>query len=393
MSTTDILHIAQDEKFIPAARFLFEKAFPGKNRFVIIKPAGNPPLKYIKDDFPAEFLVHSPSTVVELTAMAQQARVVILHGLDKMKAAVYQQLSDKGKIAASIFGAEMYNAHISGTDYLGDKTRMLEKTIRRQTLVDWLKGLYRRGRYRHTKGLYRDVDMKSIIYDISHFCLISRNTHQQFIKRGILNPRSRMIPFSYYPLDFIITDNTLRAGRSDILLGNSASATNNHLEAFDILKSLDLGNRKVVTPLSYGKPKYARMIERYGHKLLPRHFEALRDFIPLADYNKLLSSCGFVVMNHYRSQAMGNLITSLYIGAKVFLNDTEAYQYFKKLGCNIYLIDKDLVGEGKAGLTPLTQEQVDHNRQILEKELSSEILAVKLRKAVTHIYGGNVSIG
>ena len=42
----------------------------------------------------------------------------------------------------------------------------------------------------------------------------------------------------------------------NILLGNSASDTNNHLDAFEALRKLDLDGRKIITPLSYGNANY-----------------------------------------------------------------------------------------------------------------------------------------
>src|SRR5699024_9686212 len=63
-----------------------------------------------------------------------------------------------------------------------------------------------------------------------------------------------------------VVEQTVFSGISarNILLGNSASFTNNHLEAIDWLSDLDLTGRKVIIPLNYGNPKLAKNIEEYA---------------------------------------------------------------------------------------------------------------------------------
>lgn len=41
--------------------------------------------------------------------------------------------------------------------------------------------------------------------------------------------------------------------------------------------------------------------------------------MPLAEYSKVISSCGVVVMNHVRAQALGNIIAALWSGSRLFL--------------------------------------------------------------------------
>lgn len=389
MSERRILHIAEDEKFIRAAHYLYEKAFPGDNKFIIIKPPANPPLKYLEGRFNAEYLVVSKSIINQLLQETEKAEVVILHRVDKIKGALFLASSKKHKFVGNIFGAEVYNKRIHEQDFLATKSRALKQVLEKKQdgkIIERLKGLYRTIKYKGTTHLFDEVNMKEVFYQLRNIGLLSRVTFLKYIKREIIHPKSQMIPFSYYPLEYVITDELLRADGPNILLGNSASITNNHLEAIDLLKKVGVKGLKIITPLSYGQDYYADAVESYGNKQLPDNFEAIRKFIPLEKYNKLLSSCQFVVMNHYRSQAMGNIITSLYLGAKVFVNKTDAYHYFKKIGCHIYLIDECLVKQGVASLIPLTQEEVSHNREVLRNELSTKILAQRLQAGIDNLF-------
>lgn len=108
----------------------------------------------------------------------------------------------------------------------------------------------------------------------------------------------------------------------NILAGNSASATNNHIELFETIRDqVDLSGRKVVTPLSYGDPYYRDRVISQGKLLLGDAFLPLTDFMPKEQYLKILQSCGFVMMNHLRQEALGNICTAMVMGAKVYLND------------------------------------------------------------------------
>jgi len=105
-----------------------------------------------------------------------------------------------------------------------------------------------------------------------------------------------------------------------------------------------------------------------------------------------MSRCEVVMMNHYRSQGMGNLVAALFLGSKVFMNDTSAYRYFKQLGCHIYLIE-DLV-KGEHDFVNLDMNMVQHNRKLLRNNLSEKVLTPKLREGLEeHFLKENIGSG
>jgi hypothetical protein len=109
---------------------------------------------------------------------------------------------------------------------------------------------------------------------------------------------------------------------SDIQLGNSASLTNNHLDALGALAGLDLGERRVFVPLTYGDPRYRDMIIQAGRALLGERLVPLVEFVPQPEYRATMQRCGVVVMAHVRQQAWGNIVTALWRGSRLFMNDT-----------------------------------------------------------------------
>jgi hypothetical protein len=384
MKGPQILHIAQDEKFINAAHYLFELAFPGQNKFVIVKPAADPPIKFIDENWDFQYEVMSADTDKRLAAMSNKHQITVFHGLNKFKGSVFLRSENQSRFMTIIYGAEIYNSEIIGGEFIGPATQKLRDTLERKTtIVDAVKDVYRKIAYKDIRK-YEEVDLAEVLYKMPVFGSLPGFSYNHFIANGIYNPAVAKISFTYYPIEFIINNADLRVRGENILLGNSASATNNHLEAFEQLKEINLNQRKIIAPLSYGKKKYARAIKAYGERMFPDNFTALTTFLPLEEYNKIISQCGFVIMNHSRPQAVGNIIAALYMGSKVFLNNTAAYQYFKQLGCHVFLIERDLRGEDSFQL--LSEEQISHNRKVLQAELSIPILVDKMRTAFSQVF-------
>jgi hypothetical protein len=110
------------------------------------------------------------------------------------------------------------------------------------------------------------------------------------------------------------------ASARNILLGNSATPENNHLEAMRLIVGAVGNDRRIICPLSYGIPAYAGLVADEGARLFGDRFVPLRDFMATAQYLDMLRGCSVAAMNHLRQQAMGNIILMLWLGARVFLN-------------------------------------------------------------------------
>jgi hypothetical protein len=153
---------------------------------------------------------------------------------------------------------------------------------------------------------------------------------------------------------------------NNILVGNSASFTNNHLEIIDLLSKFDLSDRKVIIPLNYGDSKYGSKIQEYATTRLGPQVETLKDFLAFDDYQRLIKGCNVVIMNHSRQQALGNIIQALYNGAKVVLR-TESTVFD-------YLSDKGFVIEdvNHLSLDGLSQESQLHNSNLCQAVFGKE---------------------
>jgi|SRR5690554_964426 len=105
----------------------------------------------------------------------------------------------------------------------------------------------------------------------------------------------------------------------EIQVGNSADPSNNHLEVFEKLARLRADNFRVYVPLSYGDQRHASRVINEGRKLFGDRFVPLVDFLPLDQYQKFLATIDVAIFNHNRQQGLGNLISLLGMGKKVYL--------------------------------------------------------------------------
>ena len=170
----------------------------------------------------------------------------------------------------------------------------------------------------------------------------------------------------------------------NILLGNSASYSNNHIEIIERLSKLHLADRKVVIPLSYGDKDYASFIYDFALKKLGKNAMPLLDFMPYNDYLKLIKSCEFVIMNHTRQQAMGNIMQALLNGSHIFLNrESNVYEFLTEEGFKVSSI------EGLKELHSLAHEDKKRNKQLFEEVFGKEHQHKRVVQLITNLSKNN----
>ena len=382
-----ILHIGSDEKFINGANYLFEKAFPGSNTFLIPLSRFRKNFLHVKKEPNIVALPYDKNIVRRLSKRTEDYDCVILHGITEINSSVFLSSSEKKKFVGNIWGAEIYrDDNYPDKIFLGELTASISlpepaPSLKEKT-VKFLKRLV------YCKSVGSENAIKLAASGLSYLCGLNKIYYEDLKKRGLISQDYRLIPFTYYPLEFIMKGSeAIRIEGNDIMVGNSASFTNNHLEAFEILKKLKIEHRHIVVPLSYGNTLYGDHIEAVGKKLFNKQFQPLRRFMPLQEYNRVLKVCGITIMNHYRSQAVGNIIAMLWLGSKVYLSESNVFfHYLKKIGIILYSIEKDLLTGNKLALENLTQQEVEHNRTVLSQQLSENIITERLKNGLLSIF-------
>lgn len=161
----------------------------------------------------------------------------------------------------------------------------------------------------------------------------------------------------------------------NVLVGNSANPSNNHIAVLEKLKGLATDRTRIYCPLSYGDMNYARDVENYGRALFGDRFLALRDFIPFQEYLAFLAQIDIAIFNHGRQQAMGTAITLLGLGKKVCMrSDTTTWGALTRLGVKLF----DIEALSLDGIDPRTAEmnRVRIGRCFSEAALKSALTGI-----------------
>jgi hypothetical protein len=148
----------------------------------------------------------------------------------------------------------------------------------------------------------------------------------------------------------------------------------------------NLTKKKIIVPLSYGNRTYRDYIVKQGKKLWGENFIPLLNFMEREEYNRYILDCNIIIMNHYRQQAVGNIITSLWLGAKVFMSTrSPVYKYLKSLGIVVYTVEKDLNTGDPNVFMPLSSDEINSNRNIIYQKYSLSNILNETQLLVTEL--------
>jgi hypothetical protein len=123
----------------------------------------------------------------------------------------------------------------------------------------------------------------------------------------------------------------------NIQVGNSADPTNNHMQVFDFLRKFKNDNIKIHTPLSYGNKNYAKLVISKGKNIFGDKFIPMVEFKENPEYLNFLAEIDIAIFAHQRQQGMGNILTLLELGKKVYLKkDTTSWKFLNEIDLKIF---------------------------------------------------------
>ncbi|MDU6524114.1 MAG: TDP-N-acetylfucosamine:lipid II N-acetylfucosaminyltransferase, partial [Enterococcus sp.] len=103
--------------------------------------------------------------------------------------------------------------------------------------------------------------------------------------------------------------------KKKILVGNSATVSNNHIEILEKLRKFRDEDIEIHVPLSYGDKAYANQVKTIGENFFGSKFIPLMDFMDKENYNRFLETIDIAIFNNDRQQAVGNINGLLFLGA------------------------------------------------------------------------------
>nr|WP_298898262.1 TDP-N-acetylfucosamine:lipid II N-acetylfucosaminyltransferase [uncultured Altererythrobacter sp.] len=358
-----------DEKFNDMAIRQFEEAGPGLSEYWVV--AREP---YFTSSPLARTC--SPKELVNRLSGTDVAGVVF-HSLPPQHYRFLRATPAGKRIVWIGWGYDYYS--LLGQDYNAslvlEKTSRIDFPTRRQVAKNDVKAILNKlglwGRERKVSNLSR-IDYFSPVLDIEYDLI-----------RQHVPIRAAYLHWNYATAeeDLAPSGSVLENGKN-ILAGNSSSATNNHVELFEAIRDqVDLSSRKVVTPLSYGDARYRERVIEIGQRILGDNFHPLADFMPKEEYLETIRSCGFVIMNHLRQQAVGNICSAMLMGAKVYLNPRNPLMgWFQKRGAIVGSI-------ASLDMTPLTKQEELINRELVYEHWGRERQRRKTKNLIDTILG------
>lgn len=373
-----IIHLLVDDKFIDSAIREFEAVSPGVHEYIL--PAGQPPYRYLRS--PA---VQPMSREACLARLHQpDVAAVICHGLPLSHLLMLPELPPGPTVIWLGWGYDYYgliaDAFPQGL-FMPETSALVARIhprgglpqpgVMRASVLSAARPYAKPSRTE--RAALQRVDLFSPVLPNEHHLVRQHNPwfKAAFIRWNYGTTEDDMSLVS-------AGQGLPRLGRN-ILVGNSATPANNHLECFAALRKLpDLDDRQVIVPLSYGDfdGSYTRHIVSVGTQLFGSRFVPMREFLPKDRYIEVLTSCGHVMMNHVRQQAMGNLIISGLMGAKLHMNRSNpAASWLKRLGLPI----SDL---GRPELSPLSPADAQAQAQALQTEYGRATQRPRTRQLV-----------
>lgn len=377
-----ILHIAFDDKFISNAQWIFEQAFPEQNTYYIILDNDHSQLQYININQDFIYYTKKDEDIKDIVNKLNHYDLVVLHWLDPITCKIILLNVKQKHFLWMFWGGELYNnREFYPHQIYGNITK---KTFVKKNFTDYIRPIYKTIiRQLQYNNLY-STPIKKAIEKIQYLGIFINEEYTLFKDLNVFTDNMEIIQFTYYPLEKIIDcTNQDYVNGENILIGNSATQTNNHFEIIALLNKMEIRDRKVIAPLSYGDKVYAQTIIKNGKNSFGiQGFIPLIDFMPIYKYNEIIKSCSFVIMNHYRQQAFGNIIASLWYGAKVFLNkENNIYIFLKRNGFIVFSMT-DLAQMPKLLNTRLSMKEMKKNRSLLREILSLEKIIKALREDI-----------
>jgi hypothetical protein len=306
-----ILHVAMLDKFIPPFVNLIKEEFEGQeHKFWFVGSIEEYPLEVRDSVYVCRGgFFNKLWSYARLLTQLHRARKVMLHGLFDINMITMLVLCPwlLHKCHWFIWGGDLYQYTNARKTWFASIKEVLRRFVihRMGHLVTYIEG---------------DIDLVREWYGakgIYHECIMYLS--------NVVDPNIVTAPKEHIEKSCL-----------NILLGNSADSSNNHIEALERLLAFKDQSIKIYAPLSYGDQAYAKKVISQGKEWFGDKFVPMTDFMPFDYYLEFLKSLDIAIFNHQRQQAMGNTITLLGMGKTVFMrSDVSHWRFLSGLGIKL----------------------------------------------------------
>lgn len=308
---------------------------------------------------------------------------IIIHGLSSYYAKLIYNLKATIKVVWVVWGYDMYQRpQVRNLLYANETKRIINKKLQLKSSIKnspIIGKLY----YSITKQIDSEFYYKEVFKKIDYFASYIYEDFLFFDK--YFKHNTSFLYFSSNTLNqYLGGDEDLRVNENakNILIGNSNSIENNHLDVFKTISEIAIVNSyKLIVPLSYGiDNQYKERIINVGMKLFEDNFIPLLKFMPRDKYLELISNCSTAIFYHYRQQAMGNIIALLYMGARIYLSkNNPVYSFCKRIGLHVFDFDSEFKVYRN---TKLEEDKAEENREILFEIFNDKAVTNRMNEVI-----------
>lgn len=375
-----ILHIGFDTHFVDYLVGRFERVAPGASELITVSGI-EPVVRAGGFAGPRHWVRPMAEDVAEVLERASEADLVVVHAMSELAALVCAQLPPGPQVMWSGFGYDYY-VGASGEDLVGERTLKLVRRISGGRQPD-----------RYGK-LVLDAEvsrLEPVAVDFVRQRAAERTDYFSAPVEADLAVFRQAFPGftgTYQQLNYGDLGTLTRTGDAvvagdDILVGNSASFANNHVEAFQVLAKADLGDRRVIVPLTYGDEAYRDGVLASGERRLGDRFHPIVEHLPIDEYLTLLGSCGVSLFNHRRQQGVGNIVAALQQGSHLCLDRRNPlFGWLRDQGVTVRPV-RGLLDEVPTG--PVPDDVLARHRQVLADVWGVERVEANVRDLLDQV--------
>ena len=353
----------------------------GQHHFVVINSSGH--ISQVVQTPLMVVFVPSNKNIQKLARSLDRYSAVFIHNLCLIKSKIVLEASDDIVFVWGIWGTDYYSTfpelysnlflpYTRITNVLLGKLSLTVKYIHRKTQP-----------ITHLIGLKSKEWIQQQAVSKFEFTFNDMTRHSE-VFRFVKMETSQRFHLTYYSIESLTYDLTSIPPHlgPNILIGNSASNTSNHLDALIALRTHIIG-RKIIVPLGYGSSRYRKFINLAGRAILKDQYSPINVRLPLPEYHQQLLSCNVMIFNHTRAQGLGNIVFGVWAGHKIFLRKSNPiFSYLIDLGIKVFPIESTWTVDSFESLPVNWQEK---NRKIIELQYNEDKVQSDLQYILNHL--------
>lgn len=221
---------------------------------------------------------------------------------------------------------------------------LIPNTLRKTYWIVWGGDLYcYKNRKKKIKYILFEILRAHFIRNIRAICTLIEEDY--YLARVWYNTKAKYIQARYVLKDIayanLVSKYPVKACKyKQILVGNSATTENRHIEVFKLLEKYKNEELQILCPLSYGDSEYRKKVIKEGSLIFGNKFHPITTFMESKDYIKLLSTIDVAIFNNNRQQALGNLYLLMILKKKIYVDPLmPVWKNFTKNKINLYNIN------------------------------------------------------